>query len=690
MRDRISPEEQEDLIKERFSLVSERVASIHENPEVAETWLIYFHKEAGFLEQLQRIYEMQQMGCLKHRSLQQCMEDQEFFYRDIRPENYEESYLNPEYAAEQLGEKAGRMLCLLACELRSGIGAAFEGRLEELVILMELFVQVYNCFCMGEEPDLQEANQSIYWHFYDYSLLQTERQVHDMVVPDDNFFTKIIMESDLSDIRYLYLSGLPVGENEIRIARYLNALSEEEIQSMADTFTEGYRIGFAVTGKDIKKKKTVGLNYALGFERMMRAAIRNFEKMGLRPTIAREPSSTAMGIGNKRSAYSTSVNRQYEFDHKEDRAFYFDKAYIEHRLDMLKKAFEKYKKEAAVYGGPAVQEVFGEAPYSPVRKESAIRYRSSQQELVVYNMAQAGQITNQYIPGEERSFTIIAYPVPEIGKDFEAIFAKTVELNTLDYQKYQKMQQCLIDVLDTAKEVHITGRGGNQTDLTVAVWQLEDPAHQTAFENCVADVNIPVGEVFTSPVLEGTNGVLHVSRVFLNGLPYRDLKLTFTEGMVTDYSCGNYEDPKKGKEYIRNNLLMHHETLPMGEFAIGTNTTAYRMGKDFAIEDRLPILIAEKTGPHFAVGDTCYSHDEDTSTFNPDGKEIMARDNSCTLIRKEDPQKAYFNCHTDITIPFDELGAITVIRPDGSSTDLIRDGRFVVPGTEELNIPLEQ
>ena len=68
--------------------------------------------------------------------------------------------------------------------------------------------------------------------------------------------------------------------------------------------------------------------------------------------------------------------------------------------------------------------------------------------------------------------------------------------------------------------------------------------------------------------------------------------------------------------------------------------------------------------------------------------EIIARDNEKSLLRKEDMSKAYFNCHTDITIPYDELGAITVIRPDGSTADIIRDGLFRVEGAEELNEPL--
>ena len=127
----------------------------------------------------------------------------------------------------------------------------------------------------------------------------------------------------------------------------------------------------------------------------------------------------------------------------------------------------------------------------------------------------------------------------------------------------------------------------------------------------------------------------------------------------------------------------------MGEFAIGTNTAAYVMARKYGIEGKLPILIAEKMGPHFAVGDTCYSWAEDTPVYNPDGKEIVARDNEVSILRREDIAKAYLGCHTDITIPYDELEAVAVITSEGEETAVIRDGRFVLPGTEELNRPFE-
>ena len=99
------------------------------------------------------------------------------------------------------------------------------------------------------------------------------------------------MSADFTDLRYLYAYGEYVGENELKMAEFMNSLPEETVHTMADTYTEGYRIGFEVTGKDLSKKAVVDVRYQLGFERMMRRALENFEKMGLQPVIYRAASS---------------------------------------------------------------------------------------------------------------------------------------------------------------------------------------------------------------------------------------------------------------------------------------------------------------------------------------------------------------------------------------------------------------
>ena len=366
-----------------------------------------------------------------------------------------------------------------------------------------------------------------------------------------------------------------------------------------------------------------------------------------------------------------------------------DQDFVQKRLRALQTSYEKYKELAYVHAGPACIEVFGETPFSPMSIKEAIQFSEAQQKLEIEMQNEAGQITNRYIKGDERSFTIIAYPVPEIGGNYEEIFRQIVKINTLDYQLYQKIQQTIIDTLDTAQWVSVKGKGQNVTDLKIHLHTLTDPAKQSNFENCVADVNIPVGEVFTSPVLSGTNGILHVSKVYLSGFQFHDLKIRFRDGKIASYSCENFETEEENKKYVEDNILFHHPTLPMGEFAIGTNTTAYVAAEKYQIADKLPILIAEKMGPHFAVGDTCYSWSEDTAVYNPDGKEIIARDNEVSVLRKEDMNKAYFGCHTDITIPYDELGSIRALREDGEEISIIEDGRFVLAGTEELNKPFE-
>ena len=683
--------EKNEEVKERFDLVMERIAEITKEDVAPAPYIDYFKKVSAFILMCKEVFDMEEDGRLEKRSLSECKEWNQRLYEDILGENYEKSYANPSYAVKTLGEEYGDILSFLYSEIRAMIPYAFEGRKYNITILGELFTEVYGCFTDEEGVVLKSVEQALYWFFHDYSEIFEEEKVQGLVDPDLDFFRNIVMESDLNDLTYLYRYGFYISDDELQIAEYLGNMKDEEIQAMADTYTEGYRIGFRANGKDLSIKETVCVEYPVGFERMVRAAIGNFAKMGLKATIYREPVSSYGNKGNsRRGCYSTLPNKQYDYDHKSDQAFYYDKAFVERRLEGLKAAFETYKEKAYKHAGPAVIEVFGEVPFAPVNKKEAKQFSDKQNQLKVYNASQSGQITNLYVKGDERSFTIIAYPVPSIGKDFKEIFAKTVEINTLDYKRYQTMQQKMIEVLDTGVKVHVKGKEGiNHTDLTVSLYPLKDKTKETIFENCVADVNIPVGEVFTSPVLEGTNGVLHVTKVYLNELQYKDLEVTFEDGMIKDYNCANFEDEKENKAYVYENVLMHHDTLPIGEFAIGTNTTAYRMARDFDIADKLPILIAEKTGPHFAVGDTCYQHSEDRAVFNPDGKEIVARDNSVSILRKEDVEKAYFNCHTDITIPYDELDTITVIRADGSSEDIIRGGRFVVEGTEELNRPLD-
>ncbi|MFR6396112.1 MAG: aminopeptidase [Eubacterium ventriosum] len=667
-----------DIIFERYEIATSRIREIINEDTVSEPFKSFFCKASEFICKIDDLNSIIKSGEINDFSLDRLKELNKSLFEEIYSENYEESFANPEYAVKTLGEEYGKILCYIYTKNRGMIRNVYMGRLEEVVLQMELFTQIYNYFEDVEQLEYDNVYETVYSYEKDNTEIFTDLMIEDRINPDNKFAVDIVMNSDLNDLRYLYKYGEHVGFNELKMAEFLNSLSQEEIDRLAKVYTEGYRIGFINTGKDISKKGTVDIRYSLGFERIIRSAIFNFKKMGLEPVIYQVGYTT------------TSPNRQYAYDHRYDDALYLDKAYIKRKLEVSRHAYESRRQLAGKMAGPAVIEIFGETPFEPENKKQAYALSEEQQKLKSEYITEYQTMVQEYIKGDERSFTIIAFPIPEFGDDFEQMFKETVKINTLDSEIYGKVQQNIIDALDQAEYVKVLGKGDNKTNMKVQMHDLKNPLKETNFENCLADVNIPLGEVFTSPKLKGTEGILHVSQVYLNDLKYNDLQITFEDGKIKDYTCNNFDTEEENKKFIKQNVMFNHETLPIGEFAIGTNTTAYMVAKKYHVVYKLPILIVEKMGPHFAVGDTCYSFEEDIKTYNPDGKEIVARENEVSALRKTDIKKAYFGCHTDITMPYDELGEITAVRKDGNEITIIKDGRFVLEGTELLNEPLEE
>ncbi len=680
---------------ERLELSLDRIKEIKTEKKLQKEYQNYFEMVADFLLQIEENRQWILEGNLKTASIEELEVRNYKLYKDILPENYETSYANPSYAVRVLGKEAGQFLAALYAELRSLIVAAYENDMDSIVIRIELFLEIYGMFLDAEEenklPDFANLKETYFWFACDYVEDILTKEVTAQFDPRENWAGKLLDHTDISDLRYLYYYGEYVTGNEKKLAEYMNSLPEEKIALMADTYTEGYRRGFEATQKDISIKETVNVYYCLGMERMVKKAMANFRALGLEPILYRAPVSFLAGRRMYKSGYSgANANKQFEYDHEYDSALYLNSKFINRKLEAYKAALETKKAECGVMGGPAVIEEFGDEAFVPIPKKENLKLDEHKQKIQVEYQSKARELVNHYVKGEERSFTIIAFPTPAIGDKFVEVFEETIKLNTLDNELYTKCQQTIIDALDKAEHVRVKGCGNNHTDLKVAMWKLESPEKQTNFENCVADVNIPVGEVFTSPRLTGTNGVLHVPKVFLHGLEYRDLEITFENGMIADYNCKNFEEEAENKKFIKEKLLANRDTLPLGEFAIGTNTTAYVAAKKLQIEDVLPILIAEKTGPHFAIGDTCYSMEEDVVSYNPNGKQIMAKENEMSALRKTDMSKAYFQCHTDITIPYDELLELTAVGEDGKETSIILNGRFVLEGVEELNKPFDE
>ena len=641
------------------------ISSVHHQ---GKKELIFFKDMADKLYMLCSLEDKLNDEYFKIKTFEELLNQNHDIYKDLIGDEYKTSYGNPDYAAAMLGDNLGKCATYLYNKLFNVIDLIYNHKTEYVDKLLGLFIVSYE-YVTKKEFTPEGLVEVIKEYEEEILLYQIEEKIKNLAV-----YTKCnnrtIVEEANEDLRYLFKYGKYITDNEIVMAKFLNKY--DGVDKIAYTMVKGYMDSFERENKDYKIKSTVKVIYFVGQEAIVKQVIKEFAKYGLDVIL-----TTVEG---------TPVNKQFSYDHRFDLALYFDEKVADVNLKSYKTIFEKYKKELRLRSGGAYFESFGEEPFAPESKSTSLKLDEKQSEVYQGMTLKLRKIQDEYMPSVENTFTIIAFPTPEIGDRFEEIYEATMKINTLDSDKWERIQNSIIEALDKGDYVHVKGCNGNKTDIMVKMHELQNPEKETNFENCIATVNIPVGEVFTSPTLKGTNGLLHVEEVFLDGLKYIDLKLTFKDGYIDKYSCKNFIDEEKNKKYIEENLLFPNKTLPIGEFAIGTNTLAYVIAQKYDIVSILPILIGEKMGPHFAVGDTCYSYSEDNRVYNQfDGKEIVAKDNEKSILRKEDPTKAYTQCHTDITIPYDSLAFINAITKDGKEIEIIKNGRFILKGTEELN-----
>ena len=636
---------------------------------------IYFNKIAGFILELAELEDKIDHVYFQSTDFETLNKENNRLFSDIIPKNYEKSYANPTYCVNVFGKEIGQLLTTFYTKYRNYITYAFLHKKFMMEKWNKLFIDTF-AYIHENEIEYEKLKELVTRISRTPELKDTQLRIRENLDEDYKPYINMLENADLNDMRYLFHYGKYITENQIKIAEFLQDYPEDKIKKIASQVAKAYVKGFEEEDKDLSAKSTVKVIYQVGQERIIRYLLKELKKLNLNPLI--------------NMVRTKDPNKQYRYDHRFDKALYLDQEFSDKMVKIYAKAMENLKDISGEISGTIFFDVFGEKPFKPVSKKENLKLSPEQQKLNRVHQSKIMQIQNKYIPRDETSFSIIAFPSPEIGTEFENIFEDILEVNMLETKEYEPIQQKIIDALDKADYVHVKGKGDSQTDIKVKMQKLEVPKKHTNFVNCGASVNIPLGEVFTSPQLEGTNGVLHVKETFLSGLKYVDLKLTFEDGFITEYSCNNFDNEKDNKEYIEENLLFPHKTLPIGEFAIGTNTLAYVVARKYDILDVLPVLIIEKMGPHFAIGDTCFTMSEDKPVFNDDGKEITARDNEKTIKRKTDPQKAYTFCHTDITLPYESLGYITAITADGEEIDIIRDERFVLPGTEDLNKPLNR
>jgi len=149
------------------------------------------------------------------------------------------------------------------------------------------------------------------------------------------------------------------------------------------------------------------------------------------------------------------------------------------------------------------------------------------------------------------------------------------------WKKVEARQDKAIAWLKGKKSVHVTAPG---TDLTLSI-------EGRPFINCCSKINVPDGEIFTAPVENSVNGVIHFTYPTLyEGFEVSDVRLEFKDGKVVKASA------EKNEDFLLKKLDSDAGSRNMGEFAIGTNEGIDRFTGQ--------ILFDEKIGGsfHMAIG----------------------------------------------------------------------------------------
>jgi aminopeptidase len=165
---------------------------------------------------------------------------------------------------------------------------------------------------------------------------------------------------------------------------------------------------------------------------------------------------------------------------------------------------------------------------------------------------------------------------------------------TLDYAKMSRAMKPLQKLMMKTDKVRL--RGPADTDLSFSIKNIPAVC-------CDGRVNIPDGEVFTAPVRDSVNGVIHFNcPTIYRGVTHNDVRLTFKDGKIVEATSTATD---KLNEVFNADAGARY----VGEFAIGFNPYCTKPMKDILFDEKIAGSI------HFTPG-SCY---DEASNGNKSG-----------------------------------------------------------------------
>lgn len=177
---------------------------------------------------------------------------------------------------------------------------------------------------------------------------------------------------------------------------------------------------------------------------------------------------------------------------------------------------------------------------------------------------------------DKTKWVVLRWPSPSMAQlaqmSTEAFEDFYFDVCTLDYAKMSQAEKPLRDRMERADKVHI--KGPRDTDITFSIKGI--PAVQ-----CDGDRNIPDGEVFTAPVRDSVNGIIHYNAATIcRGKSLDDIRFVLKDGKIVEATGSDTKaineilDTDEGSRYI-------------GEFSLGVNPHITRVMRDILFDEKI-------------------------------------------------------------------------------------------------------
>jgi aminopeptidase len=192
------------------------------------------------------------------------------------------------------------------------------------------------------------------------------------------------------------------------------------------------------------------------------------------------------------------------------------------------------------------------------------------------------------------SLALIPYPTEALAQEaemslfeYQDFVAKACFLHKKDpvkeWKEVSKMQENVAKRLNKAKNMRFVGE---DTDLRLNV-------EGRKWFNCDGHVNMPDGEIFTSPIEDSAQGHIRFSYPAIYhemGREVDDITLTFKNGEVVKAKA------EKGEDFLKEIIKTDNGARRIGEIAVGTNTGIDKFTKNMLFDEKMGHCI------HLALG----------------------------------------------------------------------------------------